>query len=354
MKNILFLSVLASFLVIISCKKDEVDNSNIFISANSVDALAQAIEDIDDGGIITLASGVHNESESIRISKKIKIKGEDGAVVIFNTEPSPFGTPIETGFYILDIDGVSIENLHIQNVNDLGGTAFFVENSNETVLELNKIEKHQFAIVTEMSNDVRVVNNTMEGVEKGGFGLVVINGKRAKVETNNFSNWRFGAWIADDNGTINNNNSFKNNHIGIIPCAIKDSLNTTTPRGDRVGSIYPATGWVIQNNHFENNDWFGILIFDGSKNCRIEDNTFEDNGLAPPSEIGGGGCTNPNSGDGADIEIGQATGALACCLPCADATYDNYIRADSSTTIIDCGVNSDIEGGFRPPGANCL
>ncbi len=65
------------------------------IPAGSADALAAAIAEVRDGGVVLLRSGQHTESRTVTVDHRVKIVGEPGAILIADTKL--LGQRIERG-----------------------------------------------------------------------------------------------------------------------------------------------------------------------------------------------------------------------------------------------------------------
>ena len=333
MRTFIYALPLLFTLGISGCKKDK--SNEIVIPANSVDALAKAIQDAEENGTIRLASGIHTESGTITIDKKVCIIGDDGAVLIVDTKPTLIpGEPLDPAVHFYGINGACIENIEIRPVDPIGGTGIILEQSNQSYIRKCKIYRHQYSIAVEASNDVIIENNIIEysdgwqtGVAPIGHGILIINGKRVNIIGNSISKAFFGAWISDLEG-IFNNNMVTDNYIGVVPCAIPDS-SAVMPRSNVVYSMIPGSFWTIKNNTCERNV-IGILLYDGASECIVENNDCKNN-----SRI--------------DIELGKAweigEGALQLPFP-IDRAKHNKVNAGSYTNIRvrDCGWSNQIIG----------
>ncbi|MCB9283832.1 MAG: right-handed parallel beta-helix repeat-containing protein [Lewinellaceae bacterium] len=343
MKNstLLLVAILTFFLF--SCKDKPGPITEIKIAAPSNDKLSQAIEDIAEDGVIILEAGEHFESEGIVLSKKVKIRGEDGAILRFPTEPTYNDTtPMDAGLYVLNVEGFCIENVEFIPIGPIGGVSIFLDGSHKSIIKDCKFTMDQYPIVMDRSNNVLVENNEIRCTEKfasGEFnwsvhGILIINGKAAEIRGNTISGCFFGAWVCDVGGTFENNTAY-NNYIGVIPCAVPDS-GAVTPRESYTWTMIPAKDWVIRNNELYQNSWYGILTFDNATENLIENNNCYQNGGNHPYGID----------QGADIGLGGDSPMFFGFH--AFPTHDNVVKTGDypNVTIQDCGFGNMIEGGY--------
>ncbi len=336
------------FLLLISCSKE--DLKTIYVDAGSVDALEQAIEDAGEDGVVILRAGEHHESEGIEIDCVAKIQGEDGAILIFDTKPTADSLKKEDvreiSLDIYNCPGLIIENIEFRVKDEImgGGSAIFIDNSDDVIVRNCKFFNHQYTITVQESDRVKIEDNIIESSELWknpaikGFkckGVLVINGEEAELRRNTISKGLVGAHLSDINGIFEDNNS-SFNHIGILPCSVPDSSGLS-PRMASLGAEVPSEDWIIQNNTFEHNAWFGILIYDGAKRCTLINNNVNNSGAGLPREAWPGVT-------GADIEIGTVSEAFGFVAP---KTEGNYIEVGAypNVRIKDCGEGSTIVGG---------
>ncbi|MCP3933670.1 MAG: hypothetical protein GY705_31770 [Bacteroidetes bacterium] len=105
----------------------------IVIPAGSVDALADAIAEICENGVIYLEGGMHTENEAVTITKSVKIIGKEGAVLKVFSELAPYDDAglqnVFPGLHILNAPNTLIQDVTILPVDPDGGTAILIENS---------------------------------------------------------------------------------------------------------------------------------------------------------------------------------------------------------------------------------
>ncbi len=302
------------------------------LPAGSVDALAAAIANTCEGGIIYLKSGIHTESQSIVVNKTVKIIGEAGAVLKVKSALSPVDTaagniPLNVGLHILNAPGTLIQDIAIEPFDSNGGTAILIENSSQSAVIHCNITAHQFGIILEKSDRIALMRNTIvvsgawqTGQVSEAHGIIVMNGKSAYVSDNDVSNALFGIWACDKWGTLERNNTH-GNYIGVILCKVPPVIRL--PGGQVTGAPFPATLWKTRQNNSSNNFNAGYLVIDGSNNNLLENNDGGSNGTY-------------------DYEIVGDSHRFGFLTPFA---FDNTVYAKPGQTVKNCGTNSTVIGG---------
>lgn len=304
------------------------------IPAGSVDALADALANTCEGGVIYLKSGVHTENGTVTIGKSVKIVGEAGAILKIRSAISPVDTatgtiPLHAALHILNAPGTLIQDIAIQPLEASGGTAILMENSSQSAVIHSNISAHQFGIILAGSDRVALMRNTIvvsglwqTGEVSDAHGIVVMNGKSAYVSDNDISNGLFGIWACDKWGT-SERNSLHGNYIGLILCKVPQGMRL--PGGQVTGSEFSGTLWKTRQNHsFENLD-AGYLVIDGSNNNLLENNDGGSNGSY-------------------DYEIVGDSYRFGFLTPFA---FQNTIYAKPGQTVKNCGMDNVVVGGVQ-------
>lgn len=348
MKRYAFSSIVVSFallftFVFFSCEKDS--TNEIVIPAGSVDALTKAIDDIEENGIIRLAAGTHSESGTVTINKKIKIVGDNGAILVVNTQPTIVPEePLQPAIHVNGVEGFCIENIELRPSDAIGGTGFILEQSNNSCITNCKIYNHQYSICIQASDDVKIKGNRLEcangwktGTGPAAHGILLINGKRAHIESNHISQAIFGAWIGDLGGYFIDN-TIEDNYIGVVPCAIPDS-SAVMPRSNVAYTMIPGSFWTVSNNVCRNNG-VGILLYDGASECVVENNDCSNNTII-------------------DIELGKqqeaGEGSLNLPFP-VDRTKKNKVIGGNfpNVRVRDCGWGNQVIGAVVVNDGDCF
>ncbi len=355
-----FLAIL-SFLIF-SCNKEDESGpvSEIIIPADSVDALAAAIDEIAPNGVIILAAGEHCESGTILIEKTIKLigvdvpAGEDGAILIVDTGPIyTYGETLDPAIYVFQAPGTRIENIELRPKGEIGGTGVIFEESEGAILRGCTFTKHQYNVVSQNSDNVDIDDNYMECTDAWlpylaaeipeAIGITIVNGVNVHIHNNVIKGGLIGAWVTDDGGTVDNNTITKS-YIGVIPCAVTPETQLTLPKSSKIiTSNMPGTKWTIKDNSIHENLWFGILLFDGSIECHVENNDCTGNGLSEDVPYVDDDGEFMFFGTGADIEAGGES--MVFGFPTV-ATKDNTIivGADNPGVRVKiCGTNNSLD-----------
>lgn len=303
------------------------------VPAGSVDALADAIENTCDDGVIYLKAGMHTENHALTITKPVKIIGETGAVLRIKSEltpadPATGSFPINPALHVLNAPGFLLQDVELQPSGTDGGGALLLENSHQSGVMRCKFNNFQYNIMVQKSDRMTVMFNTIvaNGAwQTGGpntYGIVIINGKSAYVSDNDVSNALFGIWACDRWGTAERNFTH-GNYIGLILCNVPPALQF--PDGFIGGSEIPATGWKARNNKSTGNFNIGYLVIDGANNNLLENNNASGNGAY-------------------DMELTTDTYRFGFLTP---AAYSNTVNTGNypNITIKNCGPNNTVNGG---------
>ncbi len=362
MKKLTFVTMFLSLCCLFSCEKEKVtypdeiqktdthqyfapltdaeidDRSGcdpIVIPAGSMNALAQAIEDICEDGIIYFESGMHTETESITITKSVIIIGADGAILKVKSslepaDPESGAVAVNPGLHVLNAPNTLFQNIEIVPVDENGGTAILFENSDGSAVMKSTFNNFQFSILNEKSDRMTMMYNTIvatsawqTGEIGEAHGIVVVNGKSNYLSDNEVSNALFGIWACDQWGTCERNYTH-HNYLGIILCNVPQGL--ILPSGEVTGSLIPAAGWKVRNNNSTDNFNVGYLVIDGANNNIMENNDASNNADY-------------------DIELTSDTYRFGFFTP---GSFKNSVVAGDYdyVTIKDCGDNNSISGGI--------
>lgn len=360
MKNLIYLLLFVSVLLFQSCQKDsetspiEVANQtstdlqnddpnavtdrancvqSITIPANSVDALAAALDNICTGGTIWLAPGLHTENAGVVIGKRVNIKGQEGAVLkIQATSLVDFSEAIDVALHFKYATNSKLENIDILPTTAIGGTAILLENSGGTTVNKCHLHDFQWSILVEKSPGVKITNNVVvastawqTGAIPEADGIVVINGHGAQIKGNEVSGALFGIWPCDKDGKCQDNYTH-HNYIGVILCKVPAN-SFVLPSGEATGAIFPCTHWTVTNNNSEHNFTAGYIVIDGANNNKLTNNNASGNGTY-------------------GIELVGDSYRFGFLTP---FSHDNVVHAGSyqNITIKDCGQNNTVYGGVE-------
>ncbi len=304
---------------------------SITIPANSVDALAAALDNICTGGTIWLAPGLHTENAGVVIGKKVNIKGQEGAVLRIQAAPTTdFNVPLDVALHFKFATNSRLENIDIEPTSAIGGTAILLEKSGGTWVNNCHLNGFQFSILVEKSGGVKLTNNVV--VASSGWltgdvpeadGIIIINGHGAFLKDNEVSGALFGIFACDNDGTSQGNYTH-HNYIGTILCKVP--VNTfRLPSGEATGANFPCTHWTFTNNTSSDNFNVGYLVIDGANKNKLINNDASGNGTY-------------------DIELTGDSYRFGFLTP---LSHDNAVHAGSfqGISIKDCGVDNTVHGG---------
>lgn len=308
--------------------------ATITVPAGSNNALAAAIAAAGNNGTVRLAAGIHTEDGTVTIPYRIKLIGDEGAILISDTDPFTLANiQMEPALHVLSAPNTIIDNIDFQTPGGVtGGTAVVVENSANVTVKNCSMTNLQFGVLVEQSDNINILGNTLSmsaawqtGDIPEADGIIVINGKNARIEGNEVSGGVFGIFGCDKNG-IYQQNYTHHNFVGLILCKVpQDAL--VMPDGHAVGAATPATNWKCKNNHSSNNLTVGYLVIDSATDNLLEDNEGGSNGTY-------------------DIELTGDSYRFGFLTP---ASVHNRAKAGAfpNVTIKNCGIDNTVIGGIQ-------
>ena len=306
-------------------------SQSIVIPANSVNALADALNNVCTGGTIWLASGLHTENAGVIIGKRVTIKGQNGAVLKLQSTPLPTGLgDLDPGLLFKHATNSVLENITFEPTSKPGGNGILLDKSGGTVIKGCKFNDFQYSVIVHRSvatkffdNKIVVANNWETGELADAHGIIVCSGAGARLTGNDVSGGLFGIWVCDREG-IYKNNYTHHNYVGFILCNVPEGV--FTPDGEDIAAIFPAAHWTVSNNVSKHNADAGYLIIDGANKNKLISNEGGDNGTYDFDFVG------------ESYRFGFLT----------PTSHDNVMWANNfqNVTVKDCGVNNIIYGGI--------
>jgi len=314
--------------------------ATVELPAGSVDGLAEALAQAGKGGTVIVKSGLHLESGTVLVTERVTIRGEPGAV-IQSTLPPTLVNVVEALLHVKDTARVTIRGLEMRPGDDSdGNTAVLVEDSDRVWVIGNTITGSDVGSTTGLprgfqwgvlvqngdhvsveNNDIRVSGSWLEGQLPRSDGVIVINGRFARIVGNTLSYGVFGAFASDRGGQMRAN-TFTNNLYGMILCNVPAA--TFVISGQAVGSEVPATRWHVHDNLASNSFNTGYLVIDGANRNHMSNNA--------------------GSGNAAyDIELAGETNRFGFFAP---ASRHNQVAAGSHHGLVikDCGQRNRLKG----------
>lgn len=252
------------------------------VPAGSVDALADAIVEAGEGGVVLLKSGQHHESGTVEINHKVSVVGEAGAQLISETVTLGTMGVTDPAIFIHNAAHVVIRGIEFLPKGEVGGTAIFTEHAPNAVVSHNVIREYEYAIQIHQGDRSYIANNTVVGSSAwltGALpdveGIIVINGDFVEITNNTVSNTLIGIFASDRKGLMTNNETF-GNFIGVILCNVPPIV--PTPSGEIVGSETNGTKWIVRGNRAHDNFDIGYLVIDGANQNLLVNNQASNNG----------------------------------------------------------------------------
>jgi Periplasmic copper-binding protein (NosD) len=306
----------------------------VVVPAGSVDALAQALQDAGEGGIVYLRSGLHTETAGVVISKKVILIGENGAVLKVKSVASVMNlangvSQINPAIHVLNAPQTGIQNIEIQPMDTDGSTAILYENSPLSAAMYCTFKSFIFSVLVEKSNQMTIMGNkitasTLWQANPGpNIGILVSNGKSAWIANNEVQSANAGIFMSDQYGSTVNNNTH-NNYWGIVLCHIAPN-SLKMPDGHLTGAQSSANNWKVRGNKADNNINIGYVVIDGSNDNTLDGNTGTGNGAY-------------------DIELVGQTSRIGFPMP---PCFNNRVTAAAGQSVKDCGNNNTVSGGNR-------
>ena len=317
--------------------------SQVVLPAGSVDGLAAAIAEAGPGGTVLIESGLHSESGTVLIEHQVSLIGEEDAVLIFDTEPIEILGYVEPALHFRNAPRSLVRGINFEVAGPVGGAAIIVEDSDRTVINRCSMEEFQFGIMIQNSDWVYAIRNTIAASPLWltqttifqSFGIVVVNGQRARVYSNTLSGGITGIWACDRRGYIVGNEFFGNLE-GIILCKVPSEYNYLLPNGDLMAAEFSGEKWAVFYNDSHDNFDYGYQIIDGAASNFLVQNTASDN-LSGAYEFAGEttrfGLTNPSP-----------------------TSANNIAWIGNGDSYLDCGLDNQIVGGIAldNTGGNCF
>jgi parallel beta-helix repeat protein len=245
------------------------------LPADSVDGLAQAIKRAGPHGTVIVERGVHVETSTVVVKTSTSIIGEPGAIIesAATTPDADFPIVIEATLHLKTACGATVKGIWFRPpAGQTGSCAVLVEHSPGARIVGNRVTEFQFGVVVQRSDHVTVRGNhiavstawTLEPDDPDFLsesdGIIVINGRHARVTDNVVSGGFDGIWMCDKFG-VAARNSVSGNYIGLLLCRV--AADTFTISSQDAEADDPGTSWQVHDNVAHGNDW-GIQVTDGA------------------------------------------------------------------------------------------
>jgi len=293
---------------------------NTIVVPPGANALTSAITAAGKGGTVQLQTGLHTESGTVLIMQSVSLVGEAGAILESTT---PLGTsfplPIQPAIHVRGAADVRIQGLTLRPTPGTEGNyAIALENAPRAIVTGNAMTGYQGGVMVELSNDVQISSNDIQvGTSFPEHGIVIMNGRGARVMDNRASGATFAIW-ACDRGGFASGNQVSGSFVGLILCKVPPMSYEIS--GVPRGSSSPGQGWTVRENTATGNTW-GYLVIDDANTNSLSRNSASGNFLY-------------------DMELTSDTYRFGFLTP---ASFDNTVH-ERNMTIKDCGNNNRIIG----------
>ena len=298
------------------------------VPAGSVDALAAAVAEVGEGGVVLLKAGAHHESGTVEINHRMSLVGEEGATLYSKTVTLGTTGITDPAIFIHNAAGVTVQGIEFLPDGEVGGTAIFTESAPNAVISHNTIREYEYGIQIQQGDRTSIKSNTIVGSSAWLTGdlpdveaIININGDFVEIVDNTVSNTLLGIFASDRKGKMTGNELF-GNFIGVILC--NAPVIVPTPGGEIVGSETNATKWVVRENHAHDNFDIGYLVIDGANENLLVNNQGGNNGRY-------------------DIELAGDSERFGFFTPTSRETIVNAGKY-KGLVVKDCGVDDTING----------
>ena len=259
-------------------------SQRVYVPAGSVDAIAAAIHQAGNGGLVVLRSGLHTEHATVPVDRRVTVLGENGATVQSSAGGLDGSSPVQvTPAFHVTASGAAIWGLQIAPAADDGNCAVLIDGANDVLVFHNNLSRFQLGVIVVESDRPHIWSNAIvtsgawqTGAVASAFSIVLVSGARGSVLHNDVSNALFGIWACGPLGTV----AFNSAHgslVGIILCKVPEG-SLRLPDGRVVGAPQTATQWVAAFNQTDNNLTTGFLVIDSANHNLVASNESSGNG----------------------------------------------------------------------------
>jgi parallel beta-helix repeat protein len=254
------------------------EGGNVVVLPPGADGLAGAIAAAGRGGTVLVKSGLHTESGTVLVLSPVRIVGEAGAILESQTVASTTQpTVIEPALHIRGASGTVVRGLEFRPPADTEGNyAIVIEDSGSVAIRRNLIHGYEGGVMLQNANNATIAGNTIQvNPAFADMGIVVINGRGARIDGNAVSGGLFNIWACDRGGEASGN-LLTGGLVGLILCKVPAGAYVVS--GVPRGSDGPGQGWSVRGNNATGNTW-GYLAIDDGNNSTFADNQASGNFL---------------------------------------------------------------------------
>ncbi|KKH47471.1 cell surface protein [Methanosarcina sp. 1.H.A.2.2] len=274
----------------------------------SEDSIQEAVNSARPGDVIIVKPGTY--AENIVVTKNnLVIRSESG---------NPEDTVIEpydpdTDVLIIEADNITVNGFMITGAGD-NCSGIYLNDSNNCLLENNKLFNNSEGIHLESSAKNRVFNNVILKVSRG---IIIEQSEYNSVESNKASKCRYGIYLLNSKGNhISKNTILENREYGIVLSASNDNTlsgNTVSNNGRGV-HIGTSDGNVLSDNSISSSEFYGLFVCPRSDKNLVFNNYFN-NTLNAEANNGTANAYNKPKTAGTNIAGGPYIGGNFWAMP---------------------------------------
>lgn len=274
----------------------------------SDDSIQEAVNSARPGDIIIVKPGTYAENIVVRRNNLV-IRSESG---------NPGDTVIEPYDPDTDVLTIQADNITVKGFMITGAGAncsgVYLYNSNNCLIENNKLFNNPQGIHLESSAKNRVFNNV---ISKGGKGIIIEKSDYNSVARNKVSKCRYGIYLLSSKGNrIFKNTVLENREYGIVLSGSNDNTfsgNTASDnsRGIHIGN---SDGNTLSENSIFSNEANGLFVCPRSDKNLVFNNYFN-NTLNVEANNGTSNAYNKPKTEGTNIAGGPYIGGNYWAMP---------------------------------------
>lgn len=239
-----------------------------------VEDLAELVEDAEDGDVIEFAPGLYRVNLIVRGA--VTLKGHTGTVI----DAGGKGSGIMVRW-----PGARVENMTVKNFGkslyDRDAGVRVTDGADNVVIKDMVIEGAGFGIRADRLSGLTVENCRITGTGKGhvldkGDGVYLNYVKKPKLTGNVVRNVRDGFYFENVDGSISNENAFRNAQYGIHYMYTRNDYGYDNFTTDVIGgyALMSSKRVRLERNTAEKSVEFGILV-NVCEGCTVTDNRVD-------------------------------------------------------------------------------
>ncbi|MEE9452199.1 MAG: nitrous oxide reductase family maturation protein NosD [Gammaproteobacteria bacterium] len=253
-----------------------VSSKTYHVADGSSKQFVDILEQVEDGDTVILGSGRYHGN--FHINKSILLMTHSKAVLTADNE----GTILTISAPNTRVEGLTLQNSG-NDISAKDACIFITEVAHGTQIVANEMSECGFAIWLDAASQVFIKNNTITGTEQAivsdrGNGIHLFNTNDSIVEGNRIKLGRDGIYISNSENVLIKNNEMYNTRFGIhYMYSHNCQVTGNTISHSSVGAaVMFSKNIVVKKNMFERNKEHGLLLRDVI-DSNIKDNTSRHN-----------------------------------------------------------------------------